>query len=132
MADAEAGSKMFLQLKGATEALIKGETVDVSVVKDPRRLMTYLRNNNIKGVFLLRCVWKSKEGSYSRAGKYIVEGVKFPKIMYVPPSDEEASRKFENLLGTPEKPIRASTLRSVAANAYSPNSPSRYRSVDRR
>lgn len=132
MADAEAESKIFLQVKGATEASIKGEPVDISVVRDPRRLMTYLRNNRITGTFLLRCVWKVQGGaSHSKAGKYIVEGVKFPKLMYVPPTDEEASRKFENLLCTPEKPIRASTLRSVVPNEYRSSPSGRYRSVDR-
>lgn len=130
MADAEQEPKTFRHLKGVAEASIRGEPVEPSTVLDPRRLMTYVRKNAIKGAFLVRCTWKTIGGSsYSKAGKYIIEGVRFPKIMYVPPSGIDTSRNFENLLRAPEKPIRGGTS-SVVRNADRANTTGRYRSVD--
>lgn len=116
-------SKHFKHLKDITYAYIDGEQVDTVVVKDPRRLRCYVSTNCKGPTFVIRIVEMVGSTRISRSGSYILEGVKFPKFLYIPSRVEGLNR--ENILRTPEKIVNLKKISPNGHDIYRANAPRR-------
>lgn len=106
--NAEPVTRQFEHLSGITHAFINSVQVDPDVIIDPRRIFTYVRTKKLKGHFTIRVVTqKTGVPRVSKVGKYTVEGIKLPALLYVPSSVEG----LENFLRVPERPVRKNHLK---------------------
>jgi len=105
---AEPVYRQFQHLSGITHAFINSVPVDTDVIIDPRRIFTYVKANKMKGHFTIRVVTqKTGLPRVSQVGKYTVEGIKLPALLYVPSIVEG----MENFLKVPERPVRKNNLK---------------------
>jgi len=104
----------FCNLRNVTEAFIDGVKVDADIVKNERRLKRYVTDVIKRKPFLLRVVETNGASRVSKSGKYVLEGMRYPKLVYIPSDDEKRS----NILRSHEKPFVRNVIKRNGVDTY--------------